>query len=106
MGRLQRILRHRWLDESDTRRAIPAEVAGRLAQRVAASEQQVDQHPVVLLGVPHAQLAEHRNGAVAWRRIAPQVAQAAPHLSDVPLAGVRSGRMDRTRLSKASIPTR
>jgi uncharacterized membrane protein len=39
MGRLQRLLRHRWLDESDTRRAIPADVAQRLAQRVAASEQ-------------------------------------------------------------------
>jgi uncharacterized membrane protein len=38
-GRLQRIFRHRWLDESDTRRAIPPEVAQRLAQRVAASEQ-------------------------------------------------------------------
>lgn len=39
MGRLQRILRHRWLDESDTRRAIPTEMAQRLAQRVTASEQ-------------------------------------------------------------------
>ena len=38
MGRLQRIFRHRWLDESDTRRAIPPEMAQRLAQRVAASE--------------------------------------------------------------------
>jgi uncharacterized membrane protein len=38
MGRLQRIFRHRWLDESDTRRAIPADVAQRLAERVAASE--------------------------------------------------------------------
>jgi uncharacterized membrane protein len=40
MKRLQRILRHRWLDESDTRRALPADVVQRLAQRVAASEQQ------------------------------------------------------------------
>ena len=39
MGRLQRIFRHRWLDESDTRRAIPADVVQRLADRVAASEQ-------------------------------------------------------------------
>jgi uncharacterized membrane protein len=39
MGRLQRIFRHRWLDESDTRRAIPPDMAERLAQRVAASEQ-------------------------------------------------------------------
>ena len=39
MGRLQRIFRHRWLDESDTRRAIPSELAQRLAQRVTDSEQ-------------------------------------------------------------------
>jgi uncharacterized membrane protein len=39
MGRLQRIFRHRWLDESDTKRAIPPDMAQRLAQRVAASEQ-------------------------------------------------------------------
>ena len=39
LGRLQRILRHRWLDEDDTRRAIPAELVERLARRVAASEQ-------------------------------------------------------------------
>jgi uncharacterized membrane protein len=37
--RLRRILRHRWLDESDTRRAIPPELAERLGRRVAASEQ-------------------------------------------------------------------
>jgi uncharacterized membrane protein len=39
MQRLRRLLRHRWLDESDTRRAIPPDLAARLAQRVAASEQ-------------------------------------------------------------------
>jgi uncharacterized membrane protein len=38
MQRLQRMLRHRWLDEADTRRAIPAALAQRLAERVAASE--------------------------------------------------------------------
>jgi uncharacterized membrane protein len=38
MQRLRRLLRHRWLDESDTRRAIPPALAARLAQRVAASE--------------------------------------------------------------------
>jgi uncharacterized membrane protein len=40
MGRLQRILRHRWLDESHTRRAIPPAVVRRLADDVAASERQ------------------------------------------------------------------
>ncbi len=38
LGRLKRIFRHRWLDESDTRRAIPPELVERLARRVAASE--------------------------------------------------------------------
>jgi uncharacterized membrane protein len=37
-NKLSRILRHRWLDESDTRKAIPPELLERLAQRVAASE--------------------------------------------------------------------
>ena len=35
----KRMLRHRWLDEADTRRAIPSELIERLAGRVAASEQ-------------------------------------------------------------------
>jgi uncharacterized membrane protein len=35
---LKRVLRHRWMDESDTRRAIPPELVERLARRVAASE--------------------------------------------------------------------
>jgi uncharacterized membrane protein len=38
-GKLARLFRHRWLDESDTRRAIPPEMVERLARRVAASEQ-------------------------------------------------------------------
>ncbi|GAB3775381.1 TPM domain-containing protein [Ramlibacter monticola] len=38
MQRLRRMFRHRWLDESDTRRAIPPAVAQRVAERVAASE--------------------------------------------------------------------
>jgi uncharacterized membrane protein len=39
IGRVRRLFRHRWLDESDTRRAIPPEVLQRLAAQVAASEQ-------------------------------------------------------------------
>ncbi len=35
---VRRMLRHLWLDESDTRKAIPADLVQRLAQRVAASE--------------------------------------------------------------------
>jgi hypothetical protein len=33
------LLKHLWLDVSDTRRAIPADLVRRLAERVAASEQ-------------------------------------------------------------------
>lgn len=36
--KLKRIVKHRWLDESDSRRAIPPAMLQRLAQRVAASE--------------------------------------------------------------------
>ena len=38
MGRLTRILQHRWLDETDTRRALGADALQRLEARVAASE--------------------------------------------------------------------
>ncbi|MGB3067320.1 MAG: TPM domain-containing protein [Ottowia sp.] len=35
---LTRLLRHRWLDESDARRAVPPDLSERLQRRVAASE--------------------------------------------------------------------
>ncbi len=38
LARLQRILRHRWMDDADTRRAVPAELLKRLEGYVAASE--------------------------------------------------------------------
>ena len=38
MGRLTRILKHRWTDETDTRRALGADALLRLEARVAASE--------------------------------------------------------------------
>ena len=38
MKRLSRMLKHRWLDESDVRRILPATVLARLQERVAASE--------------------------------------------------------------------
>ena len=38
MGRLQRILKHRWLDERDARRAVDAPALQRIEARVAASE--------------------------------------------------------------------
>ena len=37
--KLKRILKHRWLDDSDTRRAVPPELLHHLTRRVAASEQ-------------------------------------------------------------------
>ncbi len=40
MERIRRLLRHRWLDETDTRRAVPPAVVERLAQHVADSERQ------------------------------------------------------------------
>ncbi|TFZ07002.1 TPM domain-containing protein [Ramlibacter henchirensis] len=38
LRKLKRILKHRWVDEADTRRAVPSELVERLARRVAASE--------------------------------------------------------------------
>ena len=37
-GRLARLLRHRWWDESDARRVLPSEALDRLQARVAESE--------------------------------------------------------------------
>lgn len=39
MNKLTLLLKHLWLDASDTRRAIPPDMVRRLADRVAASEQ-------------------------------------------------------------------
>lgn len=38
MNKLLRTFKHRWLDASDTARAVPDDMADRLARRVAASE--------------------------------------------------------------------
>ena len=38
LQKIRRMLRHRWLDDRDMRRAIPAELVERLTRRVAASE--------------------------------------------------------------------
>ncbi len=39
LQQLKRLLHHRWLDEGDTRRAIPTDLVERLMRRVTASEQ-------------------------------------------------------------------
>ncbi|MGI9152960.1 MAG: TPM domain-containing protein, partial [Rubrivivax sp.] len=36
--RLARLLRHRWFDETDTRRALGPQALARIEQRIAASE--------------------------------------------------------------------
>lgn len=38
MNKLLRIFKHRWMDRSDTLRAVPDDMAERIARRVAASE--------------------------------------------------------------------
>ena len=40
MNRFARILKHRWLDERDVQRALPAAALARIEARVAASEQE------------------------------------------------------------------
>ena len=39
MGKLSRLLKHRWFDETDTRRALSPDALARIEARVAASEQ-------------------------------------------------------------------
>ena len=38
MGRISRLLKHRWTDDADLRRALPADALARIEARVAASE--------------------------------------------------------------------
>lgn len=38
MNKILRLIKHRWMDASDTQRAVPDDMASRLASRVAASE--------------------------------------------------------------------
>jgi uncharacterized membrane protein len=40
LKRLGRLLRHRWFDETDTRRALGPQALARIEQRIAASERQ------------------------------------------------------------------
>jgi uncharacterized membrane protein len=40
MNRIGRMLRHRWRDQTDLRRALPADALSRLTERVASSERQ------------------------------------------------------------------
>lgn len=64
-GFLARVLRHRWLDEADTRKAIPPELVERLARRVAASEKRHSGEVRIYVeaGLPMSYL---------WRRATPR----------------------------------
>lgn len=67
LDKFKRMLRHRWLDASDTRKAIPADVVERLARRVAASEgrHSGEVRIYVEAGLPNSYL---RRGATARER--------------------------------------
>ena len=62
---IARVLRHRWLDEGDTRRAIPPDLQERLARRVGASEQRHSGEVRIYVeaGLPMSYL---------WRKAAPR----------------------------------
>ena len=65
--KLKRIFRHRWVDESNTRRAVPPELLHRLTRRVAASEQRHSGEVRICVeaGLPMSYL---RRGAAARER--------------------------------------
>jgi len=65
MGRLQRLLKHRLFDDTDSARALDAAALGRLQARVAASEQQHsgEIRLCVEAGLPLAEL---------WRNMTPR----------------------------------
>jgi hypothetical protein len=68
---LRTLLRHRWLDESDGRRAIPPELVERLMQRVAASEaRHTGQIRIcVEAGLPFSYLWRHIRRSVPLRQV-------------------------------------
>jgi uncharacterized membrane protein len=70
MKKLQRILRHWWLDESDVRRVLDSDALGRIERRVAASElsHSGEIRVCVEAGLPMGLL--WRNAAVRERAIA------------------------------------
>ncbi len=65
MNRILRLLRHRWWDEADVRRAVPAQALARIEARVAASERghSGEIRVVVEAGLPLSYL---------WKRLSPR----------------------------------
>ena len=68
---LRTALRHRWLDESDARRAIPPDLTARLMQRVAASEQRHSGQIRICIeaGLPWSYLWRHVRQGVPLRQV-------------------------------------
>jgi len=68
---LRTLLRHRWLDESDARRAIPPDLVERLRQRVAASETRHNGQIRICVeaGLPFSYLWRHVRRGVTLRQV-------------------------------------
>jgi len=68
---LARLIRHRWLDAADARRAVPPELAERLRQRVAASEQRHTGEVRICVegGLPASYLWRHLRDGVPMPQI-------------------------------------
>ena len=71
MQSLHTLLRHRWRDESDARRALPPEAMERLRQRVAASERRHTGQIRIAVeaGLPSSYLWRHIRRGVPLRQI-------------------------------------
>lgn len=69
--RITTLFRHRWLDRSDSRSAIPQDMAKRLAQRIAASEQRHSGEVRICIeaGLPSSYLWRHVRHKVPIRTI-------------------------------------
>jgi uncharacterized membrane protein len=93
LARLHRLLRHRLLDEADTRKAVPPDMVARLTQRIAASERRhtgeirvcveaslptsyllrdatARQRAVAMFGKLRVWDTEHNNGALVYLLLA------------------------------------
>jgi uncharacterized membrane protein len=71
MRSLRTLLRHRWLDESDARHAIPPDLVERLMQRVAASESRHSGQIRICVeaGLPFSYLWRHVRRGVPLRQV-------------------------------------
>ena len=71
---LGRLIRHRWLDASDARRAVPPALAEQLRRRVAASEQRHTGEVRICVegGLPTSYLWRHLRDRVPMREIVRQ----------------------------------